>query len=158
MKVTHITSNPGSGKLGMINEDKIVTDGSVKNRGIAATLYTNRSNRLLLVGFFNAKLWKQQVHGYHAILHALVTLSNTLLLSSSNPKYNSSPHWQQTLYPDLWKIKLWRILSQLQSCNLPFHCQSLPCARPPHPWNWYSSLQHCYPPSCRVPCQQLPDL
>lgn len=39
----------------------IVTDGSVKNRGIAATLYIQRDGKLLLAGFFNAKLRKHQV-------------------------------------------------------------------------------------------------
>ena len=39
----------------------IVTDGSVKNRGIAATLYIQRDGNLLLAGFFNAKLRKHQV-------------------------------------------------------------------------------------------------
>ena len=39
----------------------IVTDGSVKNRGIAATLYVHRSGQLLLAGFFSAKLRRHQV-------------------------------------------------------------------------------------------------
>ena len=39
----------------------IVTDGSVKMRGIAATLYTLRGEKLLLAGFFNAQLKKHQV-------------------------------------------------------------------------------------------------
>jgi hypothetical protein len=38
----------------------IVTDGSVKNRGLAATLYALRDDKLLLCGFFNAKLKKHQ--------------------------------------------------------------------------------------------------
>ena len=33
----------------------IVTDGSVKNRGIAATLYVHRSGQLLLAGFFSVE-------------------------------------------------------------------------------------------------------
>ena len=39
----------------------IVTDGSVKNLGISATLYCRRENDLLLGGFFNAKLKHHQV-------------------------------------------------------------------------------------------------
>ena len=39
----------------------IVTDGSVKNNGIGATLYVLRKDTLLLAGFFNAKLRKHQV-------------------------------------------------------------------------------------------------
>ena len=39
----------------------IVTDGSIKNRGIAATLYVRISGKLLLAGFLNAKLRKHQV-------------------------------------------------------------------------------------------------
>ena len=37
-----------------------MTDGSVKNRGIAATLYVHRSGQLLLAGFFSAKLRRHQ--------------------------------------------------------------------------------------------------
>ena len=32
----------------------LVTDGSLRNRGIAATLYIHRNAKLLLVGFFTA--------------------------------------------------------------------------------------------------------
>ena len=39
----------------------IVTDGSVKQTGIAATLYVLRNKNPLLAGFFNAKLKKHQV-------------------------------------------------------------------------------------------------
>ena len=39
----------------------IVTDGSVKNKGIAATLYIHRAGKLYLAGFFNATLHKHQV-------------------------------------------------------------------------------------------------
>lgn len=39
----------------------IVTDASVKNHGIGATLYVLRSEKLLLAGFFNAKLKKHQI-------------------------------------------------------------------------------------------------
>ena len=39
----------------------IVTDGAVKNRGIAATLYVHRTEKLLLAGFFSAKLRKHHV-------------------------------------------------------------------------------------------------
>ena len=39
----------------------IVTDGSVSKRGIGATLYVNRNDKLILAGFFSAKLRKHQV-------------------------------------------------------------------------------------------------
>ena len=39
----------------------IVTDGSVTKRGIGATLYINRDQKLHLAGFFSAKLRKHQV-------------------------------------------------------------------------------------------------
>ena len=39
----------------------IVTDGSVTRQGIGATMYVSRENKLLLVGFFSAKLRKHQV-------------------------------------------------------------------------------------------------
>ena len=38
-----------------------VTDGSVKNRDIAATRYVHHSGQLLLAGFFSAKLHRHQV-------------------------------------------------------------------------------------------------
>ena len=49
----------------------IVTDGSVKNRGIAATLYVHRNGSLLLAGFFSAKLRKHQVTWLPCELEAL---------------------------------------------------------------------------------------
>ncbi len=39
----------------------VVTDGSVKQRGIGATMYVLRKGKLHLAGFFNAKLKKHQV-------------------------------------------------------------------------------------------------
>ncbi|MCG7876681.1 MAG: RNase H-like domain-containing protein [Candidatus Thiodiazotropha endolucinida] len=39
----------------------IVTDASVSKRGIGATLYVSRNDKLLLAGFFSAKLRKHQV-------------------------------------------------------------------------------------------------
>lgn len=39
----------------------IVTDGSVKQRGIGATLYVMRNDKLHIAGFFSAKLRKHQV-------------------------------------------------------------------------------------------------
>ena len=39
----------------------IVTDGSVTKRGIGATLYVSRANKIRLAGFFSAKLRKHQV-------------------------------------------------------------------------------------------------
>ena len=39
----------------------IVTDGSVKQRGIGSTLYITRDNKLRLAGFYSAKLRKHQV-------------------------------------------------------------------------------------------------
>lgn len=39
----------------------IVTDGSVNRRGIGATLYVGRNSKILLAGFFSAKLRKHQV-------------------------------------------------------------------------------------------------
>ena len=47
---------PGSG-----DQLWIVTDGSVKRHGLGATLYVTRHNKLLLAGFFSAKLRKRQV-------------------------------------------------------------------------------------------------
>ena len=39
----------------------VVTDASVSKRGIGATLYVSRNDKLLLAGFFSAKLRKHQV-------------------------------------------------------------------------------------------------
>ena len=49
----------------------IVTNGSVKNRGITATLYVHRNGSLLLAGFFSAKLRKHQVTWLPCELEAL---------------------------------------------------------------------------------------
>jgi hypothetical protein len=55
----------------------IVTDGSVKNTGIGATLYILRANKLLLAGFFNAKLRKHQVTWMPCEVEALCISSAT---------------------------------------------------------------------------------
>ena len=49
----------------------IVTDGSVKQCGIAATLYALRNEQLVLSGFFNAKLRKHQVNWLPCEIEAL---------------------------------------------------------------------------------------
>ena len=54
----------------------IVTDGSVKNRGIAATLYTHRNGKLLLAGFFSAELRKHQVTWLPCEIEALAIASS----------------------------------------------------------------------------------
>ena len=41
----------------------IVTDGALRNQGLSATLYVNRDNKLLLSGFFSARL-RQNQSGY----------------------------------------------------------------------------------------------
>ena len=40
----------------------IVTDGSVTRRGLGATLYVTRQDRLLLAGFFSSKLTQASGH------------------------------------------------------------------------------------------------
>lgn len=49
----------------------IVTDGSVKSDGIGSTMYTMRRNRLLLAGFFSAKLRKHQLNWLPCEIEAL---------------------------------------------------------------------------------------
>ena len=49
----------------------IVTDGSVKQCGIAATMYALRNDQLVLSGFFNAKLRKHQVNWLPCEIEAL---------------------------------------------------------------------------------------
>jgi hypothetical protein len=49
----------------------IVTDSSVKNKGIAATLYIHHTGKLHLAGFFNAKLCKHQVIWFPCKIDAL---------------------------------------------------------------------------------------
>ena len=49
----------------------IVTDGSVSKRGIGATLYISRNDRLSLAGFFSAKLRKHQVSWLPCEIEAL---------------------------------------------------------------------------------------
>lgn len=49
----------------------IVTDGSVSKRGLGATLYVLRNNKLLLAGFFSARLRKHQVTWLSCEIEAL---------------------------------------------------------------------------------------
>ena len=77
----------------------IVTDGSVVKRGIGATLYVSRENKLLLAGFFSAKLRKHQVTWLPCEIEALSIAAaikhfspfiiqsthNTCLLTDSKP-------------------------------------------------------------------------
>lgn len=49
----------------------IVTDGSVKQRGLGATLYITRDNGLHLAGFFSAKLRKHQIQWLPCEVEAL---------------------------------------------------------------------------------------
>ncbi|MEW8547318.1 MAG: RNase H-like domain-containing protein, partial [Candidatus Thiodiazotropha sp.] len=53
----------------------IVTDGSVSKRGIGATLYISRDNKLHLAGFFSAKLRKHQVTWIPCEIEALAIAS-----------------------------------------------------------------------------------
>lgn len=54
----------------------IMTDGSVKNRGIAATLYTHRDGKLVSAGFFSTKLRKHQVSWLPCGIEALAIASS----------------------------------------------------------------------------------
>ena len=77
----------------------IVTDGSVVKRGIGATMYVSRENKLLLAGFFSAKLRKHQVTWLPCEIEALSIAAtikhfnqfiiqsshNTCLLTDSKP-------------------------------------------------------------------------
>ena len=77
----------------------IVTDGSVTRQGIDATLYVSRENKLLLTGFFSAKLRKHQVTWLPCEIEALSKAAaikhfspyiiqsthNTCLLKDSKP-------------------------------------------------------------------------
>jgi len=49
----------------------IVTDGSVTKHGIGATLYVHREGKLMLAGFFSAKLRKHQVSWLPCEIEAL---------------------------------------------------------------------------------------
>ena len=77
----------------------IVTDGSVVKRGIGATMYVSRENKLLLASFFSAKIWKHQVTWLPCEIEALSIAAaikhfspfiiqsshNTCLLTDSKP-------------------------------------------------------------------------
>ena len=54
----------------------IVTDGSVTRQGIGATMYVSRENKLLLAGFFSAKLRKHQVTWLPCEIEALSIAAN----------------------------------------------------------------------------------
>ena len=49
----------------------LVTDGAVKNHGIASTLYTSRGNKINLAGHFSAKLKERQVSWLPCEIEAL---------------------------------------------------------------------------------------
>ena len=72
----------------------LVTDGSVKNRGIAATLYIHRNAKLLLAGFFSAKLGKHQVSWLPCEVEAL---SIGAAIRHFAPYIIQSPHQTQVL-------------------------------------------------------------
>ena len=71
----------------------IVTDGSVKNRGIA-TLHVHRNGSLLLAGFFSAKLRKHQVTWLPCELEALAIgaairhFAPYIIQSRTQPRYS----------------------------------------------------------------------
>ena len=69
----------------------LVTDGSVKNRGIAATLYIHRNAKLLLAGFVSAKLRKHQVSWL------IEALSIGAAIRHFAPYIIQSPHQTQVL-------------------------------------------------------------
>ena len=86
----------------------IVTDGSVKNRGIAATLYVHRHGSLLLAGFFSVKLRKHQVTWLPCEIEALAigaAIRHFAPLYHSILTYNRGTHRQQTLCSSLRKAK-----------------------------------------------------
>ena len=78
---------------------KSVTDGSVTRQGICATMYVSRENKLLLAGFFSAKLRKLQVTWLpceiaalnipaaikHFSPYIIQSTHNTCLLTDSKP-------------------------------------------------------------------------
>ena len=72
----------------------VVTDASVKQRGIGATLYVLRDDDLLLAGFFNAKLRKHQVAWLPCELEALCIAS---ALKHFSPFIIQSDHQCQVL-------------------------------------------------------------
>ena len=72
----------------------LVTNGSVKNRGIAATLYIHRNAKLLLAGFFSAKLRKHQVSWLPCKIEVL---SMGATIRHFAPYIIQSPHQTQVL-------------------------------------------------------------
>jgi hypothetical protein len=49
----------------------VLTDGLIKQRGLGATLYITRDDKVQLVGFFNAKLRKHRVNWLPCEVEAL---------------------------------------------------------------------------------------
>ena len=72
----------------------IVTDGSVKNRGIAATLYVRRNGSLLLAGFFSAKLRKHHMTWLPCEIEALAIVA---AIRNFAPYIIQSPHTNEVL-------------------------------------------------------------
>ena len=80
----------------------IVTDASVKHNGIGATLYIQRDKKLLLAGYFNAKLKKHQVVWLPCEVKALCIGSATRHFSPyliESLHYFTHPDRQQALRP-----------------------------------------------------------
>ena len=65
----------------------IVTDGSVKQRGIGATLYVTRGTKTYLAGFFSAKLPKHQVTWLPCEVEALAIAAATKQGSKTATKH-----------------------------------------------------------------------
>lgn len=72
----------------------IVTDGCVKNRGSAATLYVHQNGSLLLAGFFSAKLCKHQVTCLPCEIKALAVGT---AIRHFAPYIMQSPHTSEVL-------------------------------------------------------------
>ena len=86
----------------------IVTDWSVKNRGIAATLYIHRAGKLYLAGFFNAKLRKHQVTSLPCEIEALS-------ISAAICSHHPGPYRQQTLCSSIQQAQSEGVLRKFKS-------------------------------------------
>ena len=102
----------------------IVTAGSVKNRGIAATLYVHQNGSRLLAGFFSAKFCKHQVTWLPCEIEALAIGAelDILLPTTFNP--HTRPRYSLTLVFKRTKSSRGEIiLSYRKSHHLPINSQ-----------------------------------
>jgi len=109
----------------------VFTDSSIKNRGIATTPYFRRSNKLLLAGFFIAKLRKIQATWLPYEIEALSIGSAIKQFDPIITRYRDLDR-QSPVYPGLREVHARRVLQQFESHDISLNRKPLPCSNQTH--------------------------